>query len=100
MNEEKGEFILPLEVVAEEGEGRIAENGGIGFTLFDEKLQFFEFSCVHLRRWCGRGRNFIKGIFRFWNGKWEGSKTLEETKCSQVLDWVLLAASIIVLPLF
>ncbi len=38
---------LPLDVVAEEGEGRIIENGGIGLALLDELLQLVQIRRVH-----------------------------------------------------
>ena len=39
--------MLPLDVVAEEGEGRIAEKRRIGLALFDELLQLAQLRSVH-----------------------------------------------------
>lgn len=40
---------VPFEIVAEEGEGGVGENGRIRFALIDELFQFFHFFCVHCR---------------------------------------------------
>lgn len=42
-----GKVNRPVEVVAEEGEGRVGENGGISFALFDEMLQLVQLRRVH-----------------------------------------------------
>jgi len=39
----KVKVAVPFEIVAEEGEGGVGENGRIGFALIDELFQFFHF---------------------------------------------------------
>jgi hypothetical protein len=41
------DLFIPFEVVAEEGEGRVGENGGIGLALLDELLQLVQLRGVH-----------------------------------------------------
>ena len=45
MREQK--WRLPFEVVAEEGERRIGEDGGIGLALLDELLELVQLGLLH-----------------------------------------------------
>jgi hypothetical protein len=41
------DLFIPFKVIAEEGEGRVGENGGIGLALLDELLQLVQLRGVH-----------------------------------------------------